>query len=183
MFLPFFVVVGIVFGVPDLSVRYEGQARDSVTIAVQGADDRLPNCLESGFEIRYRFEMKLCTGASDFLWNDCRSPRQVIRTLEYDAISESYKITSDVIADTIEPERSVEITRQAALDAMATLKSVPLSLVGWGKNPEQRYLLVRLISDCKGEYNETLARIGYFLSLGIVRFNENNTGWISFTLK
>jgi len=182
MLYSIFAFIGLVLAVPDLAVQWAAKSHQEINISVGATDGRLQSCLNSGFDIRYRFEIKLCSTRANLLI-DCRAPVILIRTLEYDPISESYRVTSDFLSDEEEPESFIASSREEGLNSMASIRQMPLVSLGWGKDPKQQFVNVRLTSDCKGEYNETLARIGYFLSLGIVRFNEHTTGWISFALR
>ena len=185
MLFRIFALVSFLFAAPDLRVNWIVPEHKAITVGVDSRDNRLDTCLKSGFQVRYRFEIELCHSRAGWL-SECGDPRVFIRTLEYDAVSENYSIVSDMLSDSQDPV-TVNLNNEVeALEFVSSIKSLPLSVLGGPEkvSPGEKplFVSVRLISDCKGEYNETLARIGYFLSLGLIRFNENDSGWTSFTL-
>ncbi|MBN8550577.1 MAG: hypothetical protein J0M12_14775, partial [Deltaproteobacteria bacterium] len=72
------------------------------------------------------------------------------------------------------------------LGTVTTLTSPPLSSLGFNSSdfPQNRspFLGVRVIADCKGDYNETIAKISNFLTLGLVDVGSFDSGWVAFSL-
>ena len=175
-------VFTFLFAMPDLSLKWATPHNEALQIHVQDSDPRLNECLEAGFRVRYRFEIKLCNGEEGWGWfAQCSKARTIYHWLEYDALTENYKLSSDMLNDGKEAETESLTDKSGASDRFTSINNLPLSqLVSNGSS--YRYARVRLISDCKGEYNETIAKVGYFLSLGLYRFNQSDTGWIRFSL-
>ena len=143
-------VFTFLFAMPDLSLKWATPHNEALQIHVQDSDPRLNECLEAGFRVRYRFEIKLCNGE--------------------EGLNDGKEAETESLTD-----------KSGASDRFTSINNLPLSqLVSNGSS--YRYARVRLISDCKGEYNETIAKVGYFLSLGLYRFNQSDTGWIRFSL-
>ena len=187
MFVSFFTAITLFFAAPDFLARWTTVSHESINLGVvSGRDERLESCLKSGFHVRYRFEVRLCESRPN-VFSSCKDTRVVIRTLELDPISENYKIVSDSIFDREDPAVISLMDRDEALNEVGVIKGLSLTSLGIRQSdiPQKRplFVRVRLLSDCKGEYNETLARIGYFLSLGLIRFNESDSGWVTFTLE
>ena len=44
------------------------------------------------------------------------------------------------------------------------------------------YVSIRVSSECRGDFNKTLARISSVLTLGLVRLSGFDTGWLDFKL-
>ncbi len=187
MFVSLFSALTLFFAAPDFVARWTTVEHDSINLGIaSGRDDRLESCLGNGFQVRYRFEVRLCESRPN-LFSSCKDTRVIIRTLELDPISENYKMVSDALSDREDPAVLNLLDRDEALREAGILKGLSLTSLGIRQSdiPQKRplYVRVRLLSDCKGEYNETLARIGYFLSLGLIRFNESDSGWVTFTLE
>src|SRR5262245_37250121 len=113
--LSFFLIL---VGFPDLSMHWEPSKPPALTVGLSDRDDVVDQCLKSGFKVSYRFEVRLCRKRR--WWRDrCSDERTETRLLEYDPISESYRIVSDVHGDADEPSTSHESSLIKARNAAA----------------------------------------------------------------
>lgn len=162
-------------------VKWASDARDAVRIAVQGQDEFFTQCTRSGFEARMRFEIALCRRRQG--WFDrCSDTFTEVHGLRYDAVADAYALTRDRWGDAVPPEAETLTDRESALEAVASIQVEPLRPLGWSADGRRYYLELRAVADCKGEYNELLARIPYLLTLGLVRVNGYDSGSVTFSL-
>ncbi len=175
------------YAAPEMAVRWTSSVQKAIAITVDGSQEAFKSCLSSGFQVRYRFEFLLCKHRSG-LFSECGEQHTLIRTLEYDAVSESYRFVSDMLGDAEAPVLLNLSSEEEATKGIATIGELSLVSIGGpaqglaaGTSP--LYISIRLVTDCKGEYNQTLSRIGYFLTLGLLHFNESDSGWTNFTLE
>lgn len=183
--LRYLVFVPLIFGFPNLKVNWSGGEFNSVRITAEGKERLINQCIESGLEVRYRYEFRVCKRR--FFWADsCEDDVVRVRSLQFDPISESYRVFFDIIGDR-EPAKIVTHTSlDEALQDVTTLVSPSLAELGFNekKYPPARapYLGVRVITDCKGDYSETFARISSVLTLGLVDVGTFDSGWVDFSL-
>lgn len=175
----------LVFAFPDLQVNWSGGEHSAVRVVAEGKEGTIDQCIESGLEVRYRYELRLCRRRT--LWADyCKDSRITIHAVQYDPISESYKVAMDTLSDGYPPKVVTFLVLEDALRAVTTLSSPPLKDMGYNSDafPSRRdpYIGVRVITDCKGDYNETMARISNFLTLGLLEIGSFDSGWSDFSL-
>lgn len=138
------------------------------------------HCLQAGLELRYRYTLQLCKRRS--YWLDSCSPTYLlIQEAQYSPISESYSVSADRIGDITEPHIYSFRSRDEALERLAHIENFEITNLA----PEastllqdpRRYVSSRVEVSCKGEYNKTLARISYILSLGLIDLVSYDSGW------
>lgn len=179
------LLAGVIFAFPDPKVNWLNQQHDSVKIEVAGNDEFINQCLSSGLELRYRYEARLCKRR--LLWADaCNQEKIEIRTLQFDHISEGYRLSIDWLGDKI-PAKVVHIAiQQEALIAIANIAAINFVDLGFNQAdfPETSspYMGIRVIADCKGDYNETIAKISSWLTLGLLDLATYDSGWVDFRL-
>lgn len=186
MWSSLFIVLPLFLNLPELSVTWSNSETKSVRVAVTGEDEVVKQCLRSGLKVRYRFELQLCRDR--VAWFDrCVDEKTLLQQVEYDPISETYKVEIDQIGDG-QIARTLQVrTIHAALRTVSSLRD--LALITLGKDSEKimqsksAYLSVRVHSDCKGDYNETIARISNLLSLGLINLAGFDSGWVDFRLQ
>ena len=70
---------------------------------------------------------------------------------------------------------------------MTVINEFPVSLLFKKKkkniNPRRHYLRIRAMSDCRGKGNEIASKLSEILTLGLVKVEGFNTGWVDYTLK
>lgn len=171
---------------PELSVTWSRPgAYDAVMVSVRGFDQVSEQCFKSGLELRYRYELRVCRTAS-FWYDRCGSNRIIMRSSQWDPTHETFKVISDRLGDAKEPEVVTYTDPEAARRRLSLINQISLSET-FATDADllaerRRYLQVRLLTQCKGVSNQTVERLSYFLSLGMVRTNGFDSGWISFNL-
>ena len=168
---------------PDPKVNWAEQDK-SVNVEVAGREELLNRCIESGLEVRYRFDLKFCRRRS--IWFDkCKSTITEIHSMQFDPISESYKVATDRHGDNDAPiSFSVSSAAEALTDA-SSLQKFPVAVLLKGRElPDNgdNYIGVRVVADCKGGLDSSLLDLSYFLTLGLVKVDRFDSGWIAFRL-
>jgi len=158
-----------------IDVRWSDERRAAVQVTVTGRDEFVTQCTRSGFEARVRYETTVCRRRQ--AWFDrCGDTSIEAGGLRYDAVTDRFTLTSDRWGDAALPEQR-EITDAAeAVSALTALAARDLSELGWVADGRRYYLRVRAVWECKGEYNELLARIPYVLTFGLVRVSGIDSG-------
>lgn len=180
------ILIALMLAPPEVRVNWiRGEQRDALHVSVDGDQSVLKECAKSGLEARVRYEMRLCHRRR-FWWDDCGPERREVKAAQFDAINEAFKVVVDRFGDGSGPATTTAPTIEEALLAITSIKSVPMaSLKSSAENGEaarDAYVSLRVLSECRGEYSQTLQRISYFVSLGILRTNGFDSGWIAFEL-
>jgi hypothetical protein len=98
LFLKIIAFFPLMFAFPDLRVNWSGGQLNAVRVVAEGKDEVMEQCVKSGLEVRYRYELRICKRR--FLWADsCNDPKVEVHSLQYDPISESYRVMVDKIGD------------------------------------------------------------------------------------
>jgi hypothetical protein len=183
MLLSIVAYISLLIASPELDIKMAGSTAPGFALQVHGQDDLLEKCMQGALELRYRFKVKICRKRTAW-FDDCKSEKIISQSLRFDPISETYKVTSDEIGDR-EPPRSMTLTSRE--DAVRELTGIPNLAFSSLKNDdpafvmgERTYLRARVESECKGAFNETLANISTFLTLGLVKISGFDSGWIDF---
>ena len=176
----------LVFAFPSLELSFEDESQGLLAVQVVGRQQEfLEQCVSNGLEVRYRYHFELCKRRG-YWFDGCLKGRREIHRLNFDPISETYKITVDRHRDGADPSSQVFDSLDAAVSEMSRVKSLPVDFLSHGDvgylTGKNAYLSVRVESRCRGDYNKTLARISYFLSLGLVEIPGFDSGWVDFTL-
>ncbi|RIL03893.1 MAG: hypothetical protein DCC75_12810 [Proteobacteria bacterium] len=169
---------------PQVQLDWADAKFDQLKVSVSNYDQAMQQCIKSGMELRNRFEMRWCKRRRFWLDN-CADLRVEVRSLKFDPISESYRVITDRIGDELEPSSVSLDTPEEALKRISIIEDLTLDFLSAGAQGRQQgrsYVGMRLLTDCRGEYNETLARISYFLSLGAIKSAGYDSGWIDFEL-
>jgi hypothetical protein len=173
-----FVSVGFADGP---TVKWANDTRDAVRIVVDGEEEFFTQCIRSGFEARMRFEVGVCRRREG--WFDrCSETFTEVHALRYDAVADAYLLTRDRWGDAAPPTEETVGDAENALRGLAEIGPEPLAQHGWAADGRRYYIKLRAVADCKGEYNELLARIPYLLTLGLVRVNGYDSGTVTFSL-
>jgi len=129
-------------------------------------------CVSKGFSTENKFEVRLCKPRS--LWFDkCDEVLTLLKQVGKDPISGKLSLLVDVLGDGEDPEERSLQSEEDALEALRSSGLVPISLEG-------RKLSVRVTETCKGSYSSTVRRISRILSLGVIEFRGDTSGWIEF---
>lgn len=176
----------LIFGFPDLRVKWSSPKEEGVSVAIMDPDTLLDNCVKSGFEMRYRYEVQLCRKRT-FWFSECKDKRIVYNALDFDPISESYKLTRDLWHDGIAPDSVVLQASDEAAEKMSNIDSLPLSFLGDGDkeftSQPKLFIVVRAYSECRGEYNKTVADVSKFLTFGLLKISGFDSGSKTFEVR
>lgn len=169
-----------------LDVNWSTTAKDSVTIRVPGLAEPVSECLSAGKQARVRFEVRLCRRRSAWL-DHCQSPRSEMHTVEFDAITESYRVVSDRFGDTEDPTAVGIPGRDQAVEEMLVSHRVAIPFLerdeeGLSRDP-RAYISVRTIFRCVGSSSRTFAHLSRFLTFGLVNVVESVSDWHDFSLE
>jgi hypothetical protein len=185
LLLPFVVLVSALT-LPPIEVRWSEPAkRDAITIRGHEVVEDVLGCLDRSKQARVRFEARLCSRQS--VWFDsCELLRSELHTVEFDSITESYRVVTDRYGD--EQDRlavGIPLLREA-IRATTTVESLSLSFLARDArdllNSQDTYLQVRTVFSCKGAVNRTFARLSQVVTLGIVNVIESTSDWSDFDL-
>lgn len=156
-----------------------------VRIAFRGEDEFINRCAQSGLEVRYEFEIKLCRERG--LWFDvCAESLREIRTFRYDPISESYLLRRDRLGDSLPPVTDAAPDRQRAFQfVQSTTVTIDVmeSPPGFSRGARGDYLAVRSHARCRSEQSGTFERLSSILSFGIVGPGILESGWVRYNLE
>lgn len=179
------LVIPVVMGAFSLDVRWAAPSRNSLNVSVQGADNFIYQCLDSGLELRYRFQLRLCRRRTGWL-DGCDETRMVTHRVQYDPISQNYTIVYDTHGDEEGPNRIVVNSATEALESLSSLRSIEIE--GLPREPERiidpkkSYVSVRVTAECRGDGADILAQIPYILSFGAFNPSLSDSGWVAFDL-
>jgi hypothetical protein len=182
----FAALVGIfALTAPFLRVSWTSHDMDALTVQADGLKESIVECLTEGRQALVRFEVRLCRRRSGWL-DRCETPRTELRTVEYDGITESYRVVSDRFGDLPEATAVGVPSRDEATRMVVTSDSFPLSFLerdepGLVKNPKA-YAAVRTIYRCKGSSTRTFAHLSRLLTFGLLNVVESVSDWHDFSL-
>lgn len=185
MFSAFKVLIFVVLTLtPELELGWVTQGDKSrLRASLHGYDSELASCISSGLSVRFRFEFQLCHKRK-FWFDDCKGSRLAISTVEFDPISETYAVTSDLLGDSEPPvvDRVIEIPKALALASnRSDISTAWLSKGAESVNSKvDRAFRGRVSAECRGEYSESMKRLSYVLSFGLVRSTGYDSGWLEF---
>ena len=171
------LIVGIV------QVHWSGPERIGVSIVARDRAVEISRCLESSLQARLRFEVRLCNRRS--MWFDhCEDTRAEIHTVEFDEVTESYRVVTDRLGDKLEAIAVGIPARVDAISSVTTVNEMPLRfLAPEGQTTEGAYVQVRTIFTCRGEVNRTLAHLSRIITFGLVNVVESTAPWADFSLR
>jgi len=170
---------------PFITADWSSPEKDAVTIRSAGWEESALECLESGKQARVRFEARLCRRRAAWL-DRCESSRSEVHTLEYDGITESYRLVADRFGDVPEATAVGIPSREEAVRELLRSESLPLAFLG-REEPElvqnrASYLSVRTIFRCKGTSSRTFAHLSRLLTFGVLDVVESRSDWHEFAL-
>ncbi len=185
-FLKVFALLPLLFAAPEIKVDLAGSAAQQIDVRVTGKDGLLEDCVKSGLSFRYDFQVRICKRRP--MWFDtCPEERVEKHALSYDPISGNYRLVIDRFGDDKQPFSKNFSSSAAAARRFSLVRNLPLLFVARGKtrylHSNRSYLSVRVVSECRGEYNKTVAAISSFLTLGMYRVSGFDTGWVDFKLQ
>lgn len=157
---------------------------DAVRIVAQGREELLNRCMESGIEVRYRFDMRYCRRRSGW-FDSCSDQRSEIHILQFDPISEIYRVTVDRHGDEQGPIQHTYASSDEAYSVLTEIPAVPLQFVARDEavsSDANHYVGVKVVADCKDSFGSSMLDISYLITFGLVKINRFDSGWIAFNL-
>jgi len=186
MLLKLMLTLPLLFGLPDFSINWTDRKFDSLTLQVRGYNEVQERCLKNGLEVRYRYELQLCRRRTGW-FHACKEQRLIMHSLQFDPISQTYKVTRDRLGDDRPSQKNDVAAFEEALLLTSRVENLPLSFLAQDDTAfadrKRLYVSSRVMADCHGQYNATLARVGYFLTLGLIKVSAFSSGWIDFDLE
>lgn len=180
--MPVLLLIGILFS-PKVALHWVDSFRDSVAIQVSGGDQYLSSCLERGREAKVVYEVELCKRKPNW-FDSCELKTTETHILQGDPLTGSYRLTSDRIGDKL-PAVSSEIgDGEIALTRLQQVDRLPLTFFERksGEKTIESYLSVRVRLRCPSKLVRVMSNLSSLLTLGLVDFDEEESGWIDFQL-
>jgi len=186
MLLKLFLALPIIFSTPELTVNWLTSNQRSVALVLQGEDPIIGKCLQSSLTLRYKYQLQICKRRP--LWFDvCKDELELRRSVTFDPISRTYDLNSKWAYKAEEEIVQHFSSRMELLKSLQTIKAVDLNVLAENSlsfiQSQRSYISARVSSDCKGDYNETLAELSHFLSFGLIRISGFDTGWLDFRMR
>ena len=164
-------------------VHWVDSTQQAVSVRATGVERDVEECLDSGREVKLRFELRLCRKRGSWL-DACAEQRTQHHAVSYDSITESYKVVTDRLGDDADPVAVGMPSRSDAIAATATAENIPLSFLARDETEllshERAYLQARAVFVCKGSVNRTVAQLSQILTFGLVNVVESDSGWMDF---
>jgi hypothetical protein len=159
--------------------------RDVVSIRANEVGEEILECLDRSKQARVRFEARLCARQSAW-FDSCELLRSELHTVEFDSITESYRVVTDRYGDG-QDRLAVGIpSLREAVRSASSVEALSLSFLAREQsellNDADTYLQVRTVFSCKGAVNRTFARLSQVVTLGIVNVIESTSAWYDFDL-
>ena len=170
---------------PDVLINWSKKRnKQFLDVKLTGEDPLFAQCLNSGLNLQYQYELKLCRRRS--LWFDsCNKTRKAIFRLHLDSATGMYSFVGDLLGDQLQPEKDQFDSEDAAKGRIRAIIRYPMELLT-GQVEEvdlnNTYLSVKVLSDCYGKRGQLASNISRVLTLGLVQVQGFDTGWIDFTL-
>jgi hypothetical protein len=167
-------------------VSWTDGSQAAVSIKAEGLRPAIEECLDSGREAKVRMQMRLCRKRTSW-FDSCATERSEHHSINYDIITESYRVISDRHGDESNPVVVGVPDRRQAVDATIAADKVDLEFLARGDaelaSQEQSYLQARTVLLCKGSVNRTFAQLSQIVTLGLVNVKEEDSGWLDFPIK
>jgi len=184
-------IINLVHAIPllialsGLEVNWTSDPERDIVVRVHHDDPLVRQCIRSGLELRYNYQLQLCKKRA--IWFDsCAEMKTIQKTAQFNPINGSYRMSSHVRGEEVPPEVRIVDEFDLALSELSKIARLPVSSLAGGrsdlKKSSRSYLSTRVLSECRGKYNRTLANLGYYLTLGLLKVDGFDTGWQHFSL-
>ena len=178
------ILVGLfAMGSAYFQVHWVDSTQQAVTVRAAGVEREVEECLDSGREVKLRFELRLCRRRGSWL-DACAEQRTQHHAVSYDSITESYKVVTDRLGDDADPVAVGMPSRSDAIAATVKAEDIPLSFLARDEagllSHERTYLQARAVFACKGSVNRTVAQLSQILTFGLINVVESDSGWMDF---
>lgn len=170
---------------PSLDVRWSSPIQESISIVAGDREGIAKRCLNESHQARLRFEVQLCRKRSG--WFDyCEEPRAELHTAMFDPVTESYRVVSDRLGDTLEPTAVGIPIRSESIRSLVTVSKFPIDFLlreemDLASHPGA-YLRIRTVFKCREGGVRAFAHLSRFLTLGLVNTVEDVSEWSEFNL-
>ena len=178
-----FVVAASIQG--PFQVFWSNREMRQLSIDGQGLSSQVVECLQSSRQARVTFEARICR--HEPAWFDsCLPSRSSVQTIEFDAISESYRVVSDMQGDGLDAVAVGIPSQEEAIHAVLMVRSMSIDYLAQGDvtvaKEQGSYIQVRSRSSCRGSSSRFFAHISEILTLGLVDVVESTSDWYEFNL-
>ena len=173
----------LIFAFPEPRMNWVDKLTGAVRIEVPGDQELLSRCIESGLQLRFRFQFRLCRKRTGWL-DGCGDDVKEVHTMQFDPASESYRVEIDRFGDADDP---VATTVAGLVEARKMVAAVPdLALDDLGGDSKslkpRSYIGVRVVADCKGGLDSMMLELSNIVTFGLVRIDRFDSGWVAFEL-
>ncbi len=167
------------------TVFWTSNEKQAVTVYSSGLTESVVECLDSARQSRVRIEFRVCR-RSPAWFDSCRPSRSGLNTIEFDPITESYRVVSDLLGDDSEPISTGIPSRTEAIEVALHTKAIRLDYLAQEDatvlQERGTYMQVRATTSCRGSVNRFFANVSQILTLGMVNVVESTTDWNDFSL-
>ncbi len=167
------------------NVFWTSNEKQAVTVYGAGLAQSVLECLDSSRQSRVRIDFRVCR-RSPAWFDSCRPSRSGLNTIEFDPITESYRVVSDLLGDDSEPASIGIPSRAEAVEVVLQTKTIPLGYLAQEDTTvlQERgtYIQVRATTSCRGSVNRFFANVSQILTLGMINVVESTTDWNDFSL-
>lgn len=181
--------VSLALAQSSLTVTWLDDTYERVAIRSRVDIELVETCVNSGLTVEFRFLLRLCERRRNW-FDSCEAEQKQLHHIAYDPVTRSFQLSVDRLRDDQPQERLTFERLSPALDALVRIRELPLLFLS-GDFPagttvsdeaqrkfiEDHYIGVRTIATCQGEYSQTLARVSYLLTLGLVDLGGEDSGW------
>lgn len=163
-------------------LTWTDSSRAMLRVELVGMKEDFSQCVDSGFEVRVRFDLELCRKRS-FWYDSCYDTITSQKIVRYDPVGEQYQLSFDLFGDSDEPMVTQYKDVSGAVIEATKIARVKMLSLSKGRDVERdnHYLKVKIIGECRG-FQENMAQVSKLLSLGVVQVHRYNSGWMSFPL-
>lgn len=174
------LLLPVVLLAPTSTVQWLSD-RSGFRITLDKQDDHIVQCMQSGLEVKHRVEFQTCRRRGSW-FDHCDKPQLLSRSIQYDAVSENYRIVTDWLSDRSSPAITLETDIDKAQEYLQQFV-VPASALPKSISADKRlYLSVRVRGYCQQDEKSLFTQIPYYLTFGMFRFAGFDTGWVDYEL-
>jgi hypothetical protein len=179
------VVVAAVSTQGMFNVFWSTKEKKAVTVYGAGLTQSVIECLDSSRQSRVKIEVRVCR-RNPAWFDSCRPNRSGLNTIEFDPITESYRVVSDLFGDNADPASIGIPSRIEAVEVVLQTRAIPLEYLAQEDTTvvqeKGTYIQVRATTSCRGSVNRFFANVSQILTLGMLDVVESTTDWHDFTL-
>lgn len=164
----------------ELTVHWQDRENEILLLTYEQDSAIAKECVDTGFTFEQRYLLRACADG-DAWFLDCKRTRRQVNKISHDPIRNEYTVATDLHGDTKQPLTTSFTSFKKAFSFFSQVSDLPVSHMQ-RDDKDKKDLSIRIVSQCLGEYSETLAQLSYLLTLGIVDIGWSDTDWIDFQL-